>query len=389
MYQHTEMGPNPYDDAPEGTHPETYRAKFNRLYTRRKAAEAVESTLAAERKAVLNYQETEPWTMRTLSEFSATSAVVPAQWVRTDGEHLLYPGKSHALIADGGTGKTLIALAIGRWFADQGEDVLFIDYEDTGETASMRVGLFTDSTDVKSRISYVTGDGDLGDEFQAIARRHWGLVIIDSVDEAMVAVTNDTNAPNDNGTVKLWNQQMVRPFLERGATVLMIDHVSKGKESSKGHARGASAKKDILTGAQLFLEEISPLGAGRDGTLRVRVEKDRPGGLKGFMDDNAAVADINVRSSVTDGVRVFVDPPKPEKSELEKSDDMKRTLLAAVDATPGLKAAVYRSAVTGTATSVRAAWNELREDNYLRLGSVDDGKSSWIVTAEGREDYLT
>ena len=378
----------PEDTTPDGVDPRMYQQEYTRLYTRKKASEAVEQTLRAEAKAALDHTESESWTMTPLTEFTGTGSVSPNAWARTDGEHLLYRGKSHALIADGGTGKTLIALAIAKWFA-RSEDVLFIDYEDSGDTAAMRMDLLGATQEEKSRFMYVTGDGDLdAPGWKAVTQRHWGLVIIDSVDEAMVAVTGDTNSPNDNGTVKLWNQKFVRPFIERGATVVMIDHLSKGKETSRAHARGASAKKDILTGAQLFLEEISPLGAGRDGTLRARVEKDRPGGLKGFMDDASAVADINVRSSATEGVRVFVDPPKPPPSEDDRTDNIKRTLIRAVDSTPGQTADAYRSAVTGRGADKQEAWAALKAAGFLDDSERDGNRVVWRVTPAGRSAYL-
>lgn len=375
-------------EVPTGVDREQYLLEMTRQYTTAKARKAVQERIKEEEKSALGYETAdEEWSMNSVSAFNSNESVRPEAWGRTDGEHLLYRGKSHALIADGGTGKTLVALDAARWFAERGEDVLFIDYEDTGNTAATRLKLLGTSQEATERIIYVSGSGHLNDNFKTLTRRKWGLVIIDSVDESVISVTGDTNSPNDNGAVKLWNHQFVFPFLSAGATVVMIDHISKGKEASKGHARGASAKKDILTGAQLFLDQISPIAPGKNGTLRARVEKDRPGGLKSFMDEASAVADFNVKSQGEKVARVFIDPPKPPAPVEDKSDLIKRSLVIEVEATPGLKSTDYQRTVTGSTEDKRKAWSALVGAGHLHQDR-EGNEVTWTVTSTGRSFYL-
>lgn len=375
-------------EVPNGVDAEMYLAEMLRQYTTAKARKAVQERIKAEDKDALGYETTaEEWSMDPVTGFNANESTKPEAWTRTDGEHLLYRGKSHALIADGGTGKTLIALDAARWFAENGEDVLFIDYEDTGNTAATRLRLLGTSKQAADRIIYVSGSGHLNEKFQAVTRRKWGLVIIDSVDESLISVTGDTNSPNDNGAVKLWNHQFVFPFLSAGATVLMIDHMSKGKDVSKVHARGASAKKDILTGAQLFLDQIHPIAPGKNGTLRARVEKDRPGGLKAYMDDAGAVADFNVKSQGETSARVFIDPPKPPAPVEDKDRAVKKMFIATVMAEPGLTAEKYQKAATGGTEAKKALWRELVANGHIyRDGTGND--APWVVSDSGRDEYL-
>lgn len=375
-------------DVPDGVDVKLYLAEMERQYTVTKARKAVQDKIKAEDKDALGYETTEEWEMNSVITYNANESVKPEAWARTDGEHLLYRNKSHALIADGGTGKTLIALDAARWFAERGEDVLFIDYEDTGNTAATRLRTLGTTEQAAKRIIYVSGSGHLNDKFQAVTRRRWGLVIIDSVDESLISVTGDTNSPSDNGAVKLWNHQFVFPFLSSGATVLMIDHMSKGKDTSKVHARGASAKKDILTGAQLFLDQINPIAPGKNGTLRARVAKDRPGGLKGFMDEAEAVADFNVKSAGVDSARIFIDPPKPPPPAEDKTETIKRTLVMQVEANPDLKATDYQKAVTGSTEDKRKAWAALIGDGCIHQDRTGN-TVTWTVTDTGRTKYLS
>lgn len=375
-------------DIPDGVDADTYIREFERQYANAKARKAVQERIKEEEKSALGYETAdEEWAMNSVITYNANESVKPEAWARTDGEFLLYRNKSHALIADGGTGKTLVALDSARWFAEQGEDVLFIDYEDTGNTAATRLRALGTTEQAARRIIYVSGSGHLNENFHTLTRRKWGLVIIDSVDESLISVTGDTNSPSDNGAVKLWNHQFVFPFLSSGATVIMIDHISKGKDTSKVHARGASAKKDILTGAQLFLDQISPIAPGKNGTLRARIAKDRPGGLKGFMDDSEAVADFNVKSQGADEVRVFIDPPKPPPPAEDKSETIRRTLVAEVEANPDLKATDYQKAVTGSTEDKRKAWSSLIGDGCIHQDRTGNSVS-WTVTDTGRAKYL-
>lgn len=374
-------------EVPDGVDAELYLSEMERQYTVTRARRAVQDRIKAEDKDALGYETTEEWAMNSVITYNANESVRPEAWARTDGEHLLYRNKSHALIADGGTGKTLIALDAARWFAERGEDVLFIDYEDTGNTAATRLRTLGTSELAANRIIYVSGSGHLNDKFQAVTRRRWGLVIIDSVDESLISVTGDTNSPSDNGAVKLWNHQFVFPFLSSGATVLMIDHISKGKDTSKVHARGASAKKDILTGAQLFLDQISPVAPGKNGTLRARVAKDRPGGLKGFMDEGEAVADFNVKSTGVDSARIFIDPPKPPPPAEDKDRAAKKMFVSTIMAEPGLTAEKYQKVAPGGTEAKKALWRELVAAGHIYRDGTGNS-APWVVSESGRLEYL-
>ena len=375
-------------EVPPGVNEHLYVEELNRQYTMAKARRAVQDRIKAEDKDALGYETTEEWEMNSVITYNANESVKPEAWARTDGEHLLYRNKSHALIADGGTGKTLIALDAARWFAERGEDVLFIDYEDTGNTAATRLRTLGTTEQAANRIIYVSGSGHLNDKFQAVTRRRWGLVIIDSVDESLISVTGDTNSPSDNGAVKLWNHQFVFPFLSSGATVLMIDHMSKGKDTSKVHARGASAKKDILTGAQLFLDQINPIAPGKNGTLRARVAKDRPGGLKGFMDEAEAVADFNVKSAGVDSAQIFIDPPKPPPPVEDKDRAAKKMFVSAIMAEPGLTAEKYQKVAPGGTEAKKTLWRELVAAGHIYRDGTGNS-APWVVSESGRLEYLT
>src|SRR4029077_4399962 len=71
----------------------------------------------------------------------------------------------------------------------------------------------------------------------------------------------------------------LRPFTECGCAVLVSDHVSKDKDQRGHWARGTGAKMGRYDGVSYTIELISAYSPGKEGRLRLKIAKDRCGGV--------------------------------------------------------------------------------------------------------------
>ena len=87
-----------------------------------------------------------------------------------------------------------------------------------------------------------------------------------------------------------------------------IDHVVKDREQRGRYAIGGQHK---LAGVDVAysMRVIEPFGRGRDGVVSIRVEKDRPGGVREFATDGQ-VALLRARSFPDGKVGISLEPPE-------------------------------------------------------------------------------
>ena len=96
------------------------------------------------------------------------------------------------------------------------------------------------------------------------------LVVIDSAESA--------GCPSDGADVAPWLKKIMLPFLEAGATVLVLDHVAKRKEGRALGPIGSQHKLARLDGAGLYIAGV-PWTQKTGGYLVLRNDKDRHGQL--------------------------------------------------------------------------------------------------------------
>jgi len=94
--------------------------------------------------------------------------------------------------------------------------------------------------------------------------------------EALVAAGMDEDSNRDNIQ---FLRDSIRPFAEAGSAVLLSDHVSKAQEGRGRFPRGAGSKLGRYDGAVYIIEQGKPYTPETPGFLRLRVAKDRTGGL--------------------------------------------------------------------------------------------------------------
>ncbi len=112
------------------------------------------------------------------------------------------------------------------------------------------------------------------------------LVILDTINAMMSADGLDPSGIND---FYQWHMSVCRTALDGGAAVLALDHVPKVHKASKDRTGfGSVGKLNVIDGAAFMLESVTPPARGRGGNAgssghsKLRVTKDRPGGIRGY-----------------------------------------------------------------------------------------------------------
>jgi hypothetical protein len=204
----------------------------------------------------------------------------PTILVRADGQALFYAGKMHVLQAEPSSGKSWIALFSALEVLNMGGAVVYLDYEDQVSSLTGRLlALGGDPAAIKERFQYVRPSGSMGTQEKAelsalLQRLNPDLIILDGVAEA---ISRDGFDEDRNPDVVKWVNQYPRWLAATGATVVMIDHISKDKEKAGRYARGAGHKLSAVDGASYQVKIIHSFSRHRSGSVKLVVAKDRPG----------------------------------------------------------------------------------------------------------------
>lgn len=206
--------------------------------------------------------------------------------------HLLYPGKSHSLVADRGMGKTHIAIAMVHAILRMGGRVAYFDFEDTPDTfirdrMMNQHGITEDM--VRKQFLYMGGLVDHLEDLAGVVEdlafklKGWDLVIIDGVSASMGDIDGDWD---DSKAVdyKKWHAIMVQPFLDEEIATLQLDHSTK----SGPRAGGTMQKGAKLTGVEYQVRVEGPHGftIGRTGRVIIEAVKDRVGRIAKYRRKN-------------------------------------------------------------------------------------------------------
>lgn len=203
-------------------------------------------------------------------------------WLRdAAGGALLYPGRYHDLHGEPSGGKTWIAYHAASQALEDGQGLVFIDWEDTPQTFAGRmlaVGVSALTIINPERVAYLQPEGPLGPvELARITRiiegTRAGLVIFDALAPALALDGADESS---NPDVTGWVARVIRPITRMGVAVLAIDHVPKNPDRPRG-GRGAGAKLATIDGASYEVLATKAFSRKRAGSVKLRIAKDRPG----------------------------------------------------------------------------------------------------------------
>lgn len=295
----------------------------------------------------------------------------PAILRRSDGQLLLYRARIHALNAEPEAGKGWLSLRACLEVVEQGGHALYIDFEDDAVTAVNRLmAMGADTDQLLERFHYVRPEEpvDVGATARvrgALAAWPVELCVIDSVGEGMALSGLDEK---DGAEFRRFVAALAKVAQRAGASVVLIDHLTKDPEKRGGYAIGTQAKKAALDVA-LEVQVVRPFGRDRDGVAKIWVRKDRHGHLRGIAADGRLLAEMHLRS--TDGGEcVGIDlraPGEGGAGPFRPTGIMAQvSAILANPAAPGrLSKRALRQSVTGKNTYIDLAIGLLEAEGYI------------------------
>jgi AAA domain len=215
--------------------------------------------------------EVDSWTVIDLLSFPYALPVRP-----TLGG-VLYPGGRHIFSGEPESGKTIYLCHLGlQAIRETGKPVLHIDYE---MYSARTLALLRDlgATDYEIALwMHVEPEGPPAvGQIEALLGRAPALVIVDAAIGAYDAFGLDDNKRAD---VERFSRLMVAPVHRAGVASVLVDHVTKNKETRGRYAIG-SERKIGATDVHLVFDAIRPIVRGGTGLVKIAVAKDRFGYL--------------------------------------------------------------------------------------------------------------
>lgn len=199
--------------------------------------------------------------------------------VLPNGGCLLYGGRLNEIHGEPCVGKTNVALALCLPLLREGRGILYVDPEDTARSAVRRLLAFgAEPAQVVAHFHH-TQCPEVQDYPRLIA---WAtsarpaLVVIDGCAEILASLGLDENDPGD---FLSFCRDRLQPFTELGCAVLLADHVVKSAEGRGRWARGTGAKMGKYDGVSYSVELGKSYSPSLPGHVRLRIAKDRNGGI--------------------------------------------------------------------------------------------------------------
>jgi hypothetical protein len=231
---------------------------------------------------------------------------IPEILKRSDGQGLFYRGKINGIHGESGSGKTWALLVAVAQEIKTGNNVFYIDYEDTPQSLIMRLlALGVDGDTIGRHFHYIApqtaykaGEAVL---MEAVRILQPTLIGIDSVGESTAAEGVNGNADDE---VANWFKLIARPLARTGAAVALLDHVAKSSDGSL-YSIGSQRKRAAIDGAQYLQETVKPFSKNDEGAARLICAKDRSGNYR----VGQRVAMLRV---IPDGERVQIELEVPD-----------------------------------------------------------------------------
>lgn len=275
------------------------------------------------------------------------------------GDCLLYAGRLNEIHGEPGGGKTNIALNLVRCVIEDGGHVIWLDPEDTPAGTLKRLASFgADVAALEPFFHYV--HNPTPDDFCraiAYAAKHpQTLICLDGLAEALAAEGKDENNVSD---VLVFLRERLRPFSEQGAAVLIADHVTKSTENRGRWSRGSGAKLGRYDGVSYSVELVQAYSPKSAGRVRLRVSKDRNGGVGAA---GQAVVDIHFTPE-RDVTRVDFKEPADRKAF--KPTTLMAKICQHIKCFPNATKNEVRA--LGSHERVDEAINHLVSDGFMRI----------------------
>lgn len=309
----------------------------------------------------------------------------PAYLLRDDGHALFYPGRVNGIVAPSESGKTWVALLAAVQAVEAGERVTILDFEDSHSGIHGRLtALGLTPTQIRDHIAYIGPDEPFHpflptgrDLTEHLDTWQPSLIILDGFNAAMTLQGLDLMSNKDATT---FAQTVLKPLARAGAAVVYIDHTPKDTEKQSAGGIGAQAKRAMTTGCALKVEVIKPFGKGQEGKLRLRVDKDRQGDVRGISLPGKSghwAADVTIAPAQLedggDGVQVIAHAPAgssdtaPTEREAFRPTGLMDKVSAFLADSPGAGVREIKEARLGRNEYVVKALESLVSEGWVRV----------------------
>lgn len=328
-----------------------------------------------------------------LDALDVDDALQPQYLRRTDGQPLLYPGLTHSLAGDSGSGKTWLAYWEVVQVLRRGDgDVLVLDYEGASARSFKQRMQALGWRESLKRVTYYNKPAGLDwPELDQLLTRPYAYAVIDGVNAALqLSGLPGDSLSNSNDAITRWHNALPgRIAEETGAAVLMIDHVTKSREGRNGFAIGGQAKRAALTGAAYGVTPVEPFGVGRSGGFNVVVNgKDREGVVLGALNSDLA-AYVQVTAEDDSTLALELQPPLlvPSVSPEEERQARLTRLCVYLQDHPGESQTTIRSEVGRNRGDLIKDLNELERGGYAH--KEKDGRAyRWYLDRMYLPDFI-
>jgi len=320
----------------------------------------------------------------------------PTQLDVGNGVKLLYPGRTHVLYGDTSSCKTWVAMLGMKQEIERGNNVVFIDLEDTLRGALERLtqlGLTGDQ--LAEHMIYVNPDVALLepqylDLMAGIARQPQAptLAVIDSMTE--LATLHDLD-PNKQTDINKLHKGLIQWFTKMRTTVLLIDHTNK-----VGGLAGSERKVSGLNGAAYRITQRgrSRFGRGTSGKLTIDLGvKDRGGWQERHLTlpNSRRIAQIRLTSDPDGGAVTAEFPPLGSDTakelagqQLARDADLDRRVLEAITDDQGITTTDLKAGVVGRGADIQESIERLVAAGRIRrTGGERRGQAVHHYLADG------
>lgn len=313
---------------------------------------------------------------------------VPTILARQDGQCLLYPGKVNGIAGEPESGKSWVALGAIMCCIEAGDVAVLLDFESDkkailGRLRALGLGI----EEIIEHFVYIRPedpfDGAARGPFLAMVKaRRPALVVVDGMGAVLEQNGWDENSNSD---VVAFMNAIPRPLEREGCGVLLLDHLTKSKETQGNYPRGAGAKLAALSGAGYRMDKIQPFGRGRTGRSRLVVTKDRPGWVRNFALGGKLAAEIVVTSDERgEEVVLTISPPADSTAgAFRPTALMQRLSRALADSSAPMNQRELLAVTTGNRDGRLTALNVLVAEGYVEMtkaGQTNQYRSIQLFT---------
>ena len=270
---------------------------------------AFEEELREQEVEAQNAAERELTSWAPLDLRGEVARTVPAYFNRTDGQALVYAGRTNSFVGQSEHGKSLAALLVTAQELLAGRAVIYVDFEgDRDDYKSMLLKLGVPEGVIASRSRYIRPEDPLDNAGKIAIRRACleiepSVIIFDGVTEAMMLHDLDDHSGIE---VARFMNLLPRRLAACGVSVILVDHTPHGAS----RATGSQHKRSAVTGASFLFTRRGPLVPGKEGKVDITVLKDRPGQVRRVSAGGVKVGTLHISPipEFVDMVEMKVEP---------------------------------------------------------------------------------